>query len=57
MNRHNLQLARHASTDMSAIGLGNDCLHFKLSDTPRVAGLICGGQGENIMNATLRCHC
>ena len=51
MNRHNLPLARHAATDMSAIGWGNDCIQFKLSHKPRVATSI--EEGDSILNATL----
>ena len=45
MNRPNLSLARHAATDMSAIGWDNDCIQFKLSHKPGagVAGFNCGG--------------
>ena len=49
--RHNLQLARHVATDMSAIGLGNDCIHLKLSDKPKMADLI--AEGYSIINAPL----
>ena len=51
MNRHNLLLARHAATDMSAIGWGNDCIQFKLSHKPSVADL--NWEGDSIINTTL----
>ena len=38
MNRH-LPLARHAAMDIRTIGWGNDCIQFKLSHKPGVAGL------------------
>ena len=42
-NRHKLPLiTRHAAMDMSAIGWGNDSIHFKLSQKSIVAGLNCG---------------
>ena len=51
-NRHNLPLAWHEATDMSAIGWGNDCKQFKLSHKPEVAGLNCGGWQYNKRNFT-----
>ena len=43
-NRHNLPLAWHAATDMhECYRLGNDCIQFKLSHKPGVAGLSWGG--------------
>ena len=51
MNRHNLPLAWHAATDMSAIGWGYDCMQFKLFHKPRVAGSI--AEGDSLINATL----
>ena len=38
MNSHNPPLARHAATDMSAVGWGNDCMQFKLSHKSWLAG-------------------
>ena len=38
MNRHNLPLAWHAAMDMSAVGWGTDCIQFKVSQKPSVAG-------------------
>ena len=45
MKKHNLPFAKHAATDMSAIGWGIDCIQFNLSHKPStsVAGLNCGG--------------
>ena len=47
MNRHHLPLTRHATTDTSAIGWGNDCIQFKPSHKPWVAGLNCRGRQYN----------
>ena len=38
-----IPLARYVATDISVIDWGNDCMQFKLSHKPRVAGLNCGG--------------
>ena len=43
MKRHNLPLARHAATDMSAVAWGNVCKQFKPSHDSGVARLNCGG--------------
>ena len=51
MNRHNLPLARHAATDTSPIGWGNDCTQFKLSHKP--AWLASIEEGDSIINTTL----
>ena len=51
MNRHNLPLTRHAATDMSAVGWGNDCIQFKLSHKPGWLPSI--AEGDSIINATL----
>ena len=50
MKRHNQPLAWHAAMDMSAIDWGIDCIQFKLSHKPRVAGLNCGGWQKNKHN-------
>ena len=49
MNRHNLPLAWHAATDMSAIG----CIQFKLSHKPGPEWLASIAEGNSIINATL----
>ena len=54
MNRHNLPLTRHEATDMSAVGWGTDCIQFKLSRKPGVAGL---AEGDSIINASLLYYC
>ena len=51
MKRHNLPFGRHAATDRSATGWGNDCKQFKLSHEPR--GLASIVEGDSIINATL----
>ena len=52
MNRHNLlPLAWHAAADMNAIGWGINCIQFKLSHKPSVAGLNWELEGESIINA------
>ena len=51
MNRHNLPLTWHAAMDMSAIGWGTDCIQFKLSHKPSVAGL--NWEGDSIINTNL----
>ena len=48
MNRHNLPFAGHVARNMSAIGWDADCIQFKLSYKPGVAGL-----NDSIVNATL----
>ena len=41
MNRPNLPHARHVAMDKRAIGWGFDCIQFKLSHKPWLAGLNC----------------
>ena len=51
MNKHNLPLAWHAATDMSAIGWGTDCTGSNCLISPMwLASIV---EGDGIINATL----
>ena len=52
MNRHNLPLARHAATDMSAIGWGNDCIAYSSNCLINPVWLASNVEGDSIINAT-----